>query len=209
MTGFDLPSNFNPNPERIGRIVRRHVVPPQKRLTLPISLPSTSVASSMAQKPLRQFSAPSSSHIPSGLNQDQAGNDSFELKTGLVNMVQASPFCEKASEDANAHIQNFLEVSNTINPKGTTMDVVRLRLFPFSLLGKAKTLFYSNKESFNTWEACSNAFLAKYFPVGKTNALRNRITGIQQLPDETIQEAWERLQEYIQACPHHGMEEWL
>jgi len=109
MTGFDLPSNFNPNSERIGRIVRRCVIPPQKRLTLPISLPSTSVASSMAQKSLRQFSAPSSSHIPSGLNQDQASKDGFELKTGLVNMVQASPFCGKASEDADAHLQNFLE----------------------------------------------------------------------------------------------------
>ena len=104
MIGFDLPSNFNPNPKRIGRIVRRHVVPPQKRLTWPINLPSTSAASPMAQKSLRQFSAPSSSHIPSGLNQDQAGNDDFELKTGLVNMVQASPFCGKASEDANAHL---------------------------------------------------------------------------------------------------------
>ena len=60
-----------------------------------------------------------------------------------------------------------------------------------------------------TWEACSNAFLAKYFPVDKTNALWNRITGIQQLPDETIPEVWERLQEYIQACPHHGIKEWL
>jgi hypothetical protein len=27
--------------------------------------------------------------------------------------------------------------------------------------------------------------------------------------DETIIEAWERLQDYITACPHHGMEEWL
>ena len=122
-------------------------------------------------------------------------------------MVQASPFYGKASEDANAHLQNFMEVSNTINPRGTTLDDIRLRQFPFSLLGKAKTLFYSNKEAFNTWETCSNAFLAKYFPVGKTNALRNRISGIQQLPDETIPEAWERLQEYIQACLHHSMEE--
>ena len=104
----------------------------------------------MAQKNLRQFSAPSSSHIPTGLNQDQAGNDGFELKIGLVNMVQASPFCRKASDDANAHLQNFLEVSNTINPKGTTMDIVRLRLFPFSLLGKAKMWFYSNNEAFTT-----------------------------------------------------------
>ena len=162
----------------------------------------------MAQKTLCQFSTPSSSHIPTGLNINQAGNDGFELN-GLVNMVQASPFCGKASEDANAHLQNFLEVSNTINPKGTTLDVVRLRLFPFSLLGKAKMWFYSNKKAFKTWEACSNAFLAKYFLVGKTNAPRNRITGIKKLPNETIPEVWERLQEYIQACPHHGIEEWL
>jgi hypothetical protein len=27
--------------------------------------------------------------------------------------------------------------------------------------------------------------------------------------DETIIEAWEHLQEYISACPHHGMEEWF
>ena len=125
----------------------------------------------MAQKSLRQFSAPSNSHMPAGLNQEKAGNDGFELKSRLVNMVQASPFCGKASEDANAHLQNFLEVSNTFNPKGTTLDIECIRLFPFSLLGKAKTRFYSNKEAFTTWEACSDAFLAKYFPVGKTNAL--------------------------------------
>ena len=127
--------------------------------------------------------------MPAGLNQEKAGNDGFELKSRLVNMVQASPFCGKASEDANAHLQNFLEVSNTINPKGIMMDIVRLRLFPFSLLEKAKTWFYSNKEACTTWEACSNAFLAKYFLVGKTNALRNRIYSIQQLPDETILKA--------------------
>ena len=26
---------------------------------------------------------------------------------------------------------------------------------------------------------------------------------------ESIPEAWVRLQEYILACPHHGMDEWL
>ena len=45
--------------------------------------------------------------------------------------------------------------------------------------------------------------------MGKTNALQNRITGIQQLPDETIPDVWECIHEYIQACPHHRIEEWL
>ena len=160
----------------------------------------------MAQKTLRQFSAPSNSHIPTGLNNDQ-GTDGFEIKTGLVNMIQASPFCGKASEDANTHIQNFLEVSSIINPKGTTIDNIRLRLFPFSLLGKAKMWFYTYKEGFNTWDACFNAFLVKYISMGKTNALQNKISSFEQLQDETVPKAWERLQEYIAACPHHGMEE--
>ena len=40
----------------------------------------------------------------------------------------------------------------------------------------------------------------------KTNALRGRISNFQQTASESIPEVWERLQEYILACPHHGME---
>jgi hypothetical protein len=63
---------------------------------------------------------------------------SFELKPALINMVQQSPFCDKASEDANAHLQHFLEIYITFTIRGVTQDAVCLRLLPFSLLGKAK-----------------------------------------------------------------------
>jgi hypothetical protein len=71
--------------------------------------------------------------------------------------------------------------------------VVRLRLFPFSLLRKAKQWLYSYKEVVSTGEKCSNAFLTMFFPLGETNALRNKIFMFQQLMDETNAEAWERL----------------
>jgi hypothetical protein len=45
--------------------------------------------------------------------------------------------------------------------------------------------------------------------LGKTNALQNKISGFQQLIDKTITKAWERLQDYISACPNHCMEEWF
>jgi hypothetical protein len=61
----------------------------------------------------------------------------------------------------------------------------------------------------STWEKCFNAFLTMFFPLGKTNALQNKISGFQQLTDKTIAEAWDRLQDYISACPNHGMEEWF
>jgi hypothetical protein len=82
-------------------------------------------------------------------------------------------------------------------------------LFPFSLSGKAKHWFYKEKEAIKSWDKCSTAFLAKFFPMGKTNALRGRISNFQQSATESIPEAWERLQDYIHACPHHDIENWL
>ena len=73
----------------------------------------------------------------------------------------------------------------------------------------AKQWFYSNRNAVDTWDKCSNAFLVKFFSMGKTNALRNKISSFQQLADESIPEACEQMQEYVSACPHHGMEDWL
>jgi hypothetical protein len=84
-------------------------------------------------------------------------------------MVQQSSFCSKASEDANAHLQHFLEICSTFTIQ-VTQDTIRLRLFPFSMLEKVKQWFHSNKEAVST-----------------------KISGFQQLTDETIAEAWECL----------------
>jgi len=39
--------------------------------------------------------------------------------------------------------------------------------------------------------------------------LHGKITSFQQQHDESALEAWERFQDYILECPHHGMESWL
>ena len=125
------------------------------------------------------------------------GNENFRLRTGLIMIVQANPFCGLPSEDANAHLQHFLELCDTIVIKDIAPESIRLRLFPFSQVLKTKQLFYKDKEVVNTWEKCSTTFLAKFFPMGKTNALRGRISNLQHNAMESIPEAWERLQEYI------------
>jgi hypothetical protein len=52
---------------------------------------------------INDFSAPSSANISTGL-ETNIRDGGFELKPALINMVQQSPFCGKASEDANAHL---------------------------------------------------------------------------------------------------------
>jgi len=93
--------------------------------------------------------------------------------------------------------------------KDVTLESIRLRLFPFSLLGKVKVWFYKEHDAVNSWDKCSTAFLSKFFPMGKTNVLRLRISNFQQNAMESILEECERLQDYIQACSCHGIENWL
>ena len=57
----------------------------------------------MAQKTLRDYSTPSANQVPIG-PEVNTGGENFEVKTGLITMVQASPFCGKANEDANTHL---------------------------------------------------------------------------------------------------------
>ena len=105
MTGFSLPTNFLENPVKLVRRVRPHIIPPQ--LSLSTSEPAfqapVTTTEPMAEKTLCDFSVPSAANVATGPNAD-VGDVNFELKSILINMVQASPFCGKPNEDANAHL---------------------------------------------------------------------------------------------------------
>ena len=159
-------------------------------------------------KTLHDYSNPAVANVPVGPVVN-VGDRNFKLHTGLIMMVQANQFHGLTSEDANAHLQHFLELCDAIVIKDIAPESVRLLLFPFSLSEKVKQWFYKEKEAVQTWDKYSTTFLAKFFPMGKTNFLRGRISNFQQNATESIPEAWERLQDYIQACPHHGIENWL
>ena len=129
MTGFDLPSNFTEDPESLVRKARNHFGSPSRERSEvdPASfVPSASTSmANPVETTLREYSTPSADQVPTGpvIN---TGNGNFETKTGLITMVQASPFCGKPNEDANAHLQQFLELCSTFVIRGANMDVVRL-----------------------------------------------------------------------------------
>ena len=104
MTGFSLPENYTENLEKLVRRSRPRVVPPPA--TVPAKKPSLeapTVPKAMAEKTLREFFVPSIANVATGPNVN-IGDINFELKSSLINMVQASPFYGKPNEDANAHM---------------------------------------------------------------------------------------------------------
>jgi hypothetical protein len=70
------------------------------------------MANPNVEKTLCEYSAPSTDQVPR-CPKINIGNGNFKIKTGLITMVEASPFCGKPNEDASAHLQQFLELCNT------------------------------------------------------------------------------------------------
>ncbi|GJS90021.1 reverse transcriptase domain-containing protein [Tanacetum coccineum] len=85
---------------------------------------------------------------------------------------------------------------------------IQLMLFPFSLEGSARIwLEKEPPQSILTWDNLVSKFINQFFPPSKTTNLRNEITRFQQRFDESFYEAWDRFNELLLACPHHGFSE--
>src|SRR6185295_11187212 len=99
MSGFSLPTNFVENPEKLVRRVRPRVVPPllSQSTSEPALQAPLTTTKPMAEKTLRNFSVSSAANVATRPNVD-VGDVHFELKSILINMVQASPFCRKPNE---------------------------------------------------------------------------------------------------------------
>ena len=109
MRGFDLPENYIDNPELVLRRTRAKL----KRIST--FTPEDQVIKgrclslefeAMGERSLREFSAPTTANIRTEPNVN-IGDNGFELKPGLINMVQANQFSGKAHEDASTHLQTL------------------------------------------------------------------------------------------------------
>nr|GEV70606.1 DNA-directed DNA polymerase [Tanacetum cinerariifolium] len=99
----------------------------------------------------------------------------FDIKTNLLQLVQANPYQCFERENPHTHINNFKRITSTLKFRDVPNDVIKLMMFSYSLEGSARVWY--DKEPPNsilTWE------------------------------DLTFGEAWERFKEMIRACPHHG-----
>nr|GEX51739.1 reverse transcriptase domain-containing protein [Tanacetum cinerariifolium] len=105
--------------------------------------------------------------------------DHFEIKTNLLQLVQANTYHGFERENPHTHINNFKRITLTLKFRDVPNDVIKLTMFPYLLEGAARVWY--DKESPNsilTWKDL-----------------------------ETFGEACDRFKEMLRAYPHHGFTE--
>nr|GFA78413.1 reverse transcriptase domain-containing protein [Tanacetum cinerariifolium] len=90
--------------------------------------------------------------------------DHFEIKTNLLQLVQANPYHGFERENLHTHINNFKRITLTLKFRDVPNDVIKLMMFPYSLEGNAGVWY--DKEPPNsilTWEDLVNKFVNQFF----------------------------------------------
>ncbi|CAL2256109.1 unnamed protein product [Prunus armeniaca] len=90
---------------------------------------------------LKEYFIPTLSNTPSCIVLPEVEGNSFELKSRMIHLLPS--FYGKSNEDPNTHILEFFDICGTIKILNVYEEVVRLKLFPFSLKDRAKAWLHS------------------------------------------------------------------
>ena len=116
-----------------------------------------------------------------GIRHQSIYANSFELKPTLISMVQQQQFGINPSNDPNGHLSDFLELCGTIKMNRLNHDVIKLKLFPFSLQDKARSRFNNLMSgNINIWGELVEVFFTQFFPTQLMSQLRSEITQFRQ-----------------------------
>ena len=69
--------------------------------------------------------------------------ESCDINTALLNLVMKDQFSGTPNEDGASHLNTFVDLCNMQNKKDVDNDLVKMKLFPFSLHDSAKIWFSS------------------------------------------------------------------
>nr|KYP44106.1 hypothetical protein KK1_034422 [Cajanus cajan] len=164
----------------------------------------------LARPPRRNLGDYAQQHGPRHFSSIAAPNTSraMEMKPAFLSLVSSQQFVGLDHEDPYSHLSNFYELCGTMGIPEGDEEAVYLRLFPFSLTGKAKVWLQSHpNQSLTSWGDVENKFVNRFYPSSKYIKAKSEITTFRQGADEPFCEAWERFKSLLRKCPNHGFED--
>ncbi|XP_045831120.1 uncharacterized protein LOC123922450 [Trifolium pratense] len=132
---------------------------------------------------------------------------SFDIKNSVLSALKENQYSGAETQCPNLHLEHFYEACDYTDPPGVSESDKRLRLFKYSLTGRAKDwLDTIPPNTINTWQELEMKFMDRYFPIHKYLERRADITSFEQGDSETLYDAWERFKLSLKKCPKHGLD---
>ncbi|CAA6675673.1 unnamed protein product [Spirodela intermedia] len=130
----------------------------------------------------------------------------FEINPGIFQMLPN--FHGLPLEEPHQHLEKFHMVCDLVNLPQVTPEIIKMKLFPHTLRDKASHWLSTLDRELTSWKDIEQAFLRKFYPLGKTQNMRKHIWSFSQRPGETLHETWEKFKDLLRKCPHHAIPKW-
>ncbi|KAK4276182.1 hypothetical protein QN277_019157 [Acacia crassicarpa] len=131
-------------------------------------------------KAIMEFGIPDLNKLNSAITPPTVNARHFKIKGFMIQMINAAgQFGGLPSEDPHLHLKTFMEMCDSFVISGIPPDVIRIKLFPFSLRDKARTWLNNlPANSITTWNdlgrpsvvtGCSLNYVEKGEPTMRVN----------------------------------------
>nr|GEW05696.1 reverse transcriptase domain-containing protein [Tanacetum cinerariifolium] len=125
--------------------------------------------------------------------------DHFQIKTNLLQLVQANPYHGFERENPHTHINNFKRITSTLKFRDVPNDVIKLMMFLYSLEGSVRVLLVMQSTGKIKGLEGNQGLKAMI----RDRGVNKREEG-KSRTSETFGEALGRFKEMLRACLHHG-----
>ena len=88
--------------------------------------------------PIHQYATPTSARLEPPESSKPILTPGYELRPCLINMVRDLSFLGEDDENPYSHLHEFDQTSARLHIAGRSDKTLRWKLFPFSLMGRAK-----------------------------------------------------------------------
>ena len=130
---------------------------------------------------------------------------SYELRPCLINMIRDKPFSGEGNENPYLHLREFEQTCACLHIAGMSDKTLRWKLFPFSLIGRAKRWYNRAVGSMQgDWETLCSEFCLYFFPIHRVVNLRKEVLTFRQLEQESLSTSWDRFNELVTSGPDLG-----
>jgi len=131
----------------------------------------------------------------------------IEMKSGTIQLVTHHPFSGLDHEDPYKHLTTFYGLAGTLGASADEEETVFARLFPHSLIGKAKEWYLDQSTDVMTnWNALEKAFQERFFPEDRLLEAKTAVTTFNQGANVSLCEAWDHYKSLLRNCPKHGFD---
>lgn len=136
----------------------------------------------------------------------QVNVPNFQLHSTTIHQLEKNPFIRNTNEDANKHLQRFLNMSTILKIYGHIEESKKLRTVPFTLEKDVEEWFYTLPSySITTWEVIETTFMNEYFPTLIFVGKRYEILNLKLREGESLRDPYNRFKRLLVACNTHNL----